>query len=45
MTSIIILLITHTAFLIAGIWIGVKNADSKTISKGKELLIALKKGD
>jgi len=42
MTTIIILSITHIVFLLGGIWIGVKNADSKKVAKEIDILKALK---
>jgi len=42
MITLIILSITHIVFLLSGIWIGVKNADSKKVAKGIDILKALK---
>ena len=38
MTTFIILAITHTLFLIGGIYIGIKNASSSKVEKAKSLL-------
>ena len=38
MTTFIILAITHTLFLIGGIWIGIRNAGSSKVAKAKSLL-------
>lgn len=38
MFTLLLLLITHTAFLVGGIWIGYKNAKSAKVEKAKTLL-------
>jgi len=42
MFTLLLLLVTHIGFLVGGIWIGYKNANSSKINAGKELIKALK---